>query len=385
MNKFLKKYFKAGLGLLLIFGVWAQAPTKQQSYEITLDPDIKAAYPEASACYDAGRLNRDAISTGILGTRDMLETVLLNTPVQAVHVSPESFSGESALTGWGTRGIVRIGSVNVGTWPADLSTSGPDNILLISNTRIGHASAAGLKVESIFLSSTEYRVNNTGLNGRIGTTEFIFQNLTDTLPTTGDWNSLKIKFDDGSFYPAGGATETVRMDRRDFLVWLNTSGDQAALGYETRVYADRFTVPAGAGNIVLSSPGRGFKEIRDFTAPAEIVSGVTLEPNAGIKINHQGIYTVDLQLAIELLTLAAGEWGISLLRTNGLTGAREVIYDSAIFSAHSDALSNSNDEDFIENLHLGPLILNQNDYIYVAISYGAEQAATINYNISPSP
>ena len=143
--------------------------------------------------------------------------------------------------------------------------------------------------------------------------------------------------------------------------------------------------PTQAVSITLASANtRTFHEIRAFTAPASITTGVVQETGKGIKITADGIYTLDLQIAIELTASGPGEWGISLLRTNGLTGDDEVVHDSAVISMHTERLSSA-DEDYVESLHLGPLQLNENDYIYVAFSYGSSTTTAFNLSVSPAP
>ena len=95
---------------------------------------------------------------------------------------------------------------------------------------------------------------------------------------------------------------------------------------------------------------------------------------------------VELQLSIQLTSSAAGDWGISLIRSNGLTGAQEVIHSSAVFAAHTDALTGGV-EDFIQTLNLTLREFNQGDFIYVSISFGSAETGQriMNYNISPSP
>ena len=168
----------------------------------------------------------------------------------------------------------------------------------------------------------------------------------------------------------------------DGTAWV---GGVCGDGVDSVIYRDNFTIPTQAVSITLASANtRAFHEIRAFTAPASITTGVVQETGKGIRITADGIYTLDLQIAIELTASGPGEWGISLLRTNGLTGDDEVVHDSAVISMHTERLSSA-DEDYVESLHLGPLQLNENDYIYVAFSYGSSTTTAFNLSVSPAP
>ena len=128
-----------------------------------------------------------------------------------------------------------------------------------------------------------------------------------------------------------------------------------------------------------------FHEIKSFSAPAEgIVTEVSLDDSKGIRINKTGVYALDLQLSIELIASVAGEWGISLLRTNGETGADEVILHSVILSNHTEALTHA-DEDYIESVEYPPQKFNEGEYVYVAVSFLSHAPGLLNFNISPSP
>ena len=101
----------------------------------------------------------------------------------------------------------------------------------------------------------------------------------------------------------------------------------------TRERRDVFTIPPANNQVItLTGAGRAFHDIRALTAPAEVTTGVSAAAN-GITVAEAGFYSVVCQVSFEYIASVAGEWGISLLRTNGLTGAEEVIHESEIESA----------------------------------------------------
>ena len=156
------------------------------------------------------------------------------------------------------------------------------------------------------------------------------------------------------------------------------------LGSGTEIDKDVFMVNAASSQQITNpAGGRAFSNIKAFTAPASVKTGVTMDAK-GIRINETGIYSLDLQFSLELISSIEGEWGISLIRSNGLTGNDEVIHQSSVFSNHTDALTGA-DEDFIEQVQFPISKFDEGDYIYVAVSFGASAIGALTFNISPSP
>lgn len=155
----------------------------------------------------------------------------------------------------------------------------------------------------------------------------------------------------------------------------------------SNVLRDIFIIPAASNQqITFTAQGqRIFHEFRTFTAPGNVLTGLE-QTAAGLRVTAAGLYSLDLQLSIELIASVAGDWGISLIRSNGLMGAREVIHESAIFSAHTDAIAAA-DEDYIETIQFTPSRFNVGDVIYFAVSFASnvETSGVFTFNISPSP
>lgn len=156
----------------------------------------------------------------------------------------------------------------------------------------------------------------------------------------------------------------------------------------TQINEVEYGIPAASSqSITVQNAGeRVFSDIRIFSGTTPDADTSTSRQSAGIRIDETGIYSVELQLSLELTSSAAGDWGVSLIRSNGLSGNDEVIHDSSIFSAHTDALTGA-DEDFIQTVHLATQEMDQGDVIYASISFGSSEAQSrvMNYNISPSP
>ena len=127
-----------------------------------------------------------------------------------------------------------------------------------------------------------------------------------------------------------------------------------------------------------------FHEVRTFTGTSPNADTHTSRQTNGIRVDTAGFYSLDLQFAINLRTgTANGEWGISLLRTNGQTGAGEVIHQSSIFSAHIDTFATA--EEYVETLQFPISQFDQNDYIYAALAWTGARGAALTFDISPTP
>ena len=133
-----------------------------------------------------------------------------------------------------------------------------------------------------------------------------------------------------------------------------------------------FSQVDGAGNAIAS------------TSDAD--TNTEYEAGKGVKITESGVYSVVAQVATDFNLSHASEWGISLLRTNGLTGAQEVIYESAIFSEHSDVVSGASNS-FINTVQFPPSRMNADDYFYVSVNLinTSSEVSTMQLAVSPAP
>ena len=164
------------------------------------------------------------------------------------------------------------------------------------------------------------------------------------------------------------------------------SGGGAGAGLD--VTEDKFGIGSSTA-IITQAAGdpRVFHDLKTFTAPSTIeASGVT-NTAAGIRVGEAGIYSAELQLSFQLSSAAAGDWGVSILRSNGLTGAQEVLYDSGVMSEHTDAISGVV-ESFVVSTFLAAQDFNLGDHVYAAFSFSGSdntQANSVNLAISPAP
>ena len=192
-------------------------------------------------------------------------------------------------------------------------------------------------------------------------------------------------------FPQGSLAE-LRNDPITFTEIVNKifdeRGGSGGGGVLNEIHEAKYVIPAASNQsiTVAQAGGRNFNDIRTFTGATPNTDTHTSRLTNGIRIDQTGFYNIELQLSIQLTTSAAGDWGISLIRSNGLTGAQEVIHSSAVFAAHTDALTGGV-EDFIQTLNLTLREFNQGDFIYASVSFGSSESSAriMNYNISPSP
>lgn len=188
---------------------------------------------------------------------------------------------------------------------------------------------------------------------------------------------------------AGGNPYSFPMPARNISLYdiqgIPAPASPAQVSTYQQIDTDRFGIAAGSGQITVSAAQAGapqFYEGRTFTAPPNgITSGITQETN-GLRVTEDGIYSLDLQLAVEIESSSEGEWGVSLVRTNGLTGEHEDTYQSAVDSQHITSLT-SGDEDYIKTVQFPVSQFNAGDFIYFNIAAVFGAAGALNFNLSP--
>ena len=190
-----------------------------------------------------------------------------------------------------------------------------------------------------------------------------------------------------------GLTDTPASLTADKFVKVNSAGtalemSDPAAGFLSSIDTDQFTIPktTTAQTIVVAAGEVGppkFHEIKAFTSPSTITTNISQQTN-GLRIDSDGLYSLDMQMAIDVETDGPSEWGISLLRTNGLTGGSEVIHQSAIYTTHIRGQVGET-ETYVQHLQIPVSKFNQGDYLYVAISFVPSAARTLTFNISPGP
>ena len=133
-------------------------------------------------------------------TNKTLFFLVAEVPTQSVNIMPVASGPTTFPTSWGARGVSREPMAIAGTIPSDIQ----DDIVIITNTRIGFSSTTAKRVEKITAGMTEYAVPLLARNALLGGRTVIYQAITGGLPSTGDWDNVVVHFTDGTQQPVGG-------------------------------------------------------------------------------------------------------------------------------------------------------------------------------------
>ena len=133
-------------------------------------------------------------------TNKTLFFLVAEVPTQSVNIMPVASGPTTFPTSWGARGVSREPQAIAGTIPADIQ----DDIVIITNTRIGFSSTTAKRVSKITAGMTEYAVPLLARNALLGGRTVIYQAITGGLPSTGDWDNVVVHFTDGTQQPVGG-------------------------------------------------------------------------------------------------------------------------------------------------------------------------------------
>ena len=148
-----------------------------------------------------------------------------------------------------------------------------------------------------------------------------------------------------------------------------------------RIDTDLFTIARRFDTVTLTTDdvntGRQVQyPIRAFQPPTDGIStGVTQEAN-GLRITEAGLYSVELEVAVLLQSIARGSWGIRIVRSNGLTGTAEVVHQTAITTLPTDGFTTGG-EHYTETVQFPLSAFDEGDVIYAAIHYQGQ-------NVSPA-
>ena len=148
-----------------------------------------------------------------------------------------------------------------------------------------------------------------------------------------------------------------------------------------RIDTDLFTIARRFDTVTLTADdvrnGRQVQyPIRAFQPPTDGIStGVTQEAN-GLRITEAGLYSVELEVAVLLQSIARGSWGIRIVRSNGLTGTAEVVHQTAITTLPTDGFTTGG-EHYTETVQFPLSAFDEGDVIYAAIHYQGQ-------NVSPA-
>ena len=163
-----------------------------------------------------------------------------------------------------------------------------------------------------------------------------------------------------------------------------TGGSEGRATGDTNIESADWTIRPVSNQTITAATSltRMVNELRDFTGSGGSTN-TEFTAGRGIHITAAGSYSVDLQISLQLRTTSNGEWGVSLRRTNGLTGNDEVLHQSSINSFFSPA---NVEERYVENVQFPLSEFSAGDYIYAEIYFvhAESSSQTLTYNISPT-
>ena len=141
----------------------------------------------------------------------------LLVPAQEHHGAFYNFTTGTPPGGWGTVGVVRTKKTTVGS--SDLPL--PDDILLVSDTRLALGSVTDRRVSKIVIRGVDYPLNPIYSNGDIDGIPVIYSEFTTSLPSSGSWGQIVFHFSDGTIAPTAGSITAVTLNRQRARDWLN--------------------------------------------------------------------------------------------------------------------------------------------------------------------
>jgi len=156
-------------------------------------------------------------------------------------------------------------------------------------------------------------------------------------------------------------------------------------GGTTVIYLAKYDISASTGNTIqVAQDTLGRDAIKTFIGPP----GQThTEPTSqGIHVTEGGIYTAELHMDLTIQAASSdGEWGIRLMRTDGSTGAQEVIHDSTTNTIHVDDFANTatTDRKYSLDVQLVMSRFDEDDYLFAEVTFSHSQATTqtLTYDI----
>ena len=159
------------------------------------------------------------------------------------------------------------------------------------------------------------------------------------------------------------------------------------MGGTTVIYRAQYDISASTGNntIQVAQDTLGRDAIKTFIgAPGETHTETVT--SQGIHVTEPGIYTAELHMDVTIQAASSdGEWGIRLMRTNGLTGAQEVVHDSTTNTIHVDDFANTatTDRKYSLDVQLVMSRFDEGDYLFAEVTFSHAQTTvqTITYDI----
>ena len=136
---------------------------------------------------------------------------------QRPHNALLDFTTAACPTGWGTTCWSTEPNAAVGS----VTGTAPDDIVLLSNSRVAYGSTTDKRVKNVWVGNVKYAVNFIRLTGTLGTRQVVYSSLSPSIPGT-NWEDVKFEFTDGSFSPSatGGPVQRT-LDKAALLAYLN--------------------------------------------------------------------------------------------------------------------------------------------------------------------
>ena len=128
-----------------------------------------------------------------------------------------NFTTAACPSGWGTNCWSAEPQAIVGSYTGVNNGAPPSDIVLLSNTRIAYASATDKRATSVWVGTTQYKVEFIAHNGTLGVREVVYSTLQTPLPGT-NWQNVRFEFSDGSFAPATEGSLVQRTADKEELI-----------------------------------------------------------------------------------------------------------------------------------------------------------------------
>ena len=313
-------------------------------------------------------------------TDKTLYFLVSEVPVRSVDISPVASGTGTFPTSWGARGISRESGAVAGTFPSEIQ----DDIVIITNSRIGFSSTTAKRVSKIAIGpegglQTEYAVPLLARNSLLGGRTVIYQAITGGLPSTGDWEDLVIFFTDGTKMPVGGPSVHKRISYSD----ISGGGGTTYLGSSQ---AAVFQVPTLASTALMVTTANTpvFHNISAFTGAG--ISGVLTQSavsNVGrITVATAGYVNIVVEDEIRLISSTAGGSGNSgelvvvlTQYSSADTDLRSWVFEHSI----QDPITSAINMPF--SLVSGLTPVSAGDYFTLNLAFNSTNASTLTFSL----
>ena len=362
--------------LALVFSLYSDG-LKRQSISKTLYVNKRACDKARVDSADADCSAVDMQIDSLFGDADTsldLFFLVSQVPLRGVDISPVASGSGTFPAEWGARGVSREPQAIAGTIPDAIQ----DDVVIITNTRIGFSSTTAKRVEKVELGMAEYAVPLLARNALLGGRTVIYQSITGGLPTTGDWDNVALVFTDGTRMPVGGPAVQKRLA---YSALPSGGGGTTYLGGSRNAV---FQIPTASNTILrVTTPGNAvFHNIPAFTGAG--ISGVLTQSavsNIGrVTVSTAGYVNIAVEDEIRIVSSTAGgsgnsgEFMVVLTHYNsGGTDLRSWVFEHSI----QDPVTNAIDMPF--SLVSGLTPVGAGDYFTLNFAFKSSNASNLTF------